>query len=96
MIPDELLRRYPRETLRWLRARLGLSQMALALALDANPNIVATWESHKHPISPRYREHLAALLAPQLATAEGAALVASLGWDGEGEGSGGRGRSAMK
>ena len=32
MTPDELLRRHPRAT---LRGRLGLSQMAFALCLDA-------------------------------------------------------------
>jgi hypothetical protein len=36
MTPDELLRLYPRETLRWLRGWLGLSQMALADELDTN------------------------------------------------------------
>ncbi len=31
MTPEELLRRYPRETLRWLRRRLGRSQLQFAL-----------------------------------------------------------------
>ena len=33
MPPDELLRRYPRETLRWLRGRLGADQVAFARQL---------------------------------------------------------------
>ena len=79
MIPDELLQCHPRTTLRWLRGRLGLSQLALSLDLDASEGIVATWESCRHPISPRYRAALATLLAPHLATAEGEAFVRSLG-----------------
>jgi DNA-binding transcriptional regulator YiaG len=79
---DELLRRYPRETLRWLRRRLGLSQLALALDLAARPESVAAWETRRHGISPPYRAQLAALLAPQLATPEGAAFARALGHGG--------------
>jgi transcriptional regulator with XRE-family HTH domain len=82
--PDELLRRYPRETLRWLRGRLKLSQEAFAERAEVQQHTVASWESHRRGISPRYRARLAALLAPHLATPEGAAFVASLGQGGEG------------
>jgi DNA-binding transcriptional regulator YiaG len=78
MDADELLRRYPRETLRWLRGRLGLSQMALALELDTGSNVVSSWESRRYAPSTAHREQLAALLAPHLATPEGAAFVRSL------------------
>ena len=79
MTPDELLQRYPRETLRWLRGRLGLSQLALALEIDANTRAVGRWEAGVHGIAPARRAQLAALLAPHLATPEGAAFVQSLG-----------------
>ena len=78
MTPDELLRLYPRETLRWLRGRLGLSQEALAFDLEVSQGTFAAWESRHHAISSPNRERLAALLAPHLATAEGAAFVQSL------------------
>jgi transcriptional regulator with XRE-family HTH domain len=79
MSPDELLRRYPRETLRWLRGQLGESQLAFAQHLGAATETVAAWEARKHPISPGYRERLARPLVPQLATPEGAAFLQSLG-----------------
>jgi DNA-binding transcriptional regulator YiaG len=82
MTPDELLRLYPRETVRWLRRRLGLSQLALADRLGANFNTVPNWESRRHAPSTAYREQLAALLAPHMATSEGEAFVRSLGRDG--------------
>ena len=78
MTPDELLRRYPRATLRWRRRRLGLSQFALADVLEAEFKTVARWESRRFGISPPHRARLAALLAPQLATPEGEAFVRSL------------------
>ena len=78
MTPEELLRLYPRETLRWLRGRLGLDQLGLALELGVGSSTVATWESRKHPVSPPYRARLAALLAPHLATPEGEAFARSL------------------
>jgi ribosome-binding protein aMBF1 (putative translation factor) len=79
MTPDELLRRYPRETLRWLRAQLGLTQLDLAHQLGANYNTVPNWESRRYAISPAYRARLVLLLAPHLATPEGAAFAQSLG-----------------
>ena len=79
MSPDELLRRYPRTTLRWLRGRLGLSQLSLAVLLNAAPTTVAGWEAGRHAISPARRLQLAAFLAPHLATDEGADFVRSLG-----------------
>jgi transcriptional regulator with XRE-family HTH domain len=82
--PDELLRRSPRETLRWLRGRLGLSQEAFAERVDVQQHTVASWESHRRSISPPHRERLAALLAAHLATPEGEAFVRSLGEPGEG------------
>ena len=83
MTPDELLRLYPRETLRWLRQRLELSQEAFGLDLDIRQETVAAWESRRHAISPPLRARLAALLVPQLATQEGEALIRSLGSGGE-------------
>jgi DNA-binding XRE family transcriptional regulator len=79
MTPDELLRRYPRETLRWLRRRLDVGQRGLGLLVGANSRSVAGWEAGQQPISPQYHGRLAALLAPRLATPEGAAFVRSLG-----------------
>jgi hypothetical protein len=79
MTADELLRRYPRETLRWLRRRLGLTQLALSLELDAYDGAVGHWESRKQGISPAYRTRLAALLAPHLAMPEGQAFAPALG-----------------
>jgi transcriptional regulator with XRE-family HTH domain len=78
MAPDELLRRYPRETLRWLRRRRGLSQLDLGLLAGAGGRSVARWEARDCRILPRYRERLAALLAPHLATPEGEAFLQSL------------------
>ena len=82
MTPDDLLRRYPRETLRWLRRRLGLRQQALAKYLGTVTETVAAWEA-RVAISPLHRARLAALLAPHLATPEGEAFVRSLGRGGE-------------
>jgi transcriptional regulator with XRE-family HTH domain len=79
MTADELLRLYPRETLRWLRGQLGLSQMALAERVGADVKTVSEWERQRRAISQRKRAQLAALLAPHLATPEGAAFVQSLG-----------------
>jgi hypothetical protein len=79
MTPDELLRLYPRETLHWLRRRLGLSQLALSLQVDAYDGAAGHWEVRRHRIAPPYRARLAALLAPHLATPEGAAFIQSLG-----------------
>ena len=79
MTPDELLRLYPRETLRWLRRRLGLSQLAFALHLEVSSTTLGRWEARRHGISDAHRAQLAALLAPHLATPEGAAFARSLG-----------------
>ena len=78
MTPDELLRRYPREMLRWLRGRLGLTQFNLALALGTDVASASRWETGRIPIGPRNRARLAALLAPQLATDAGTAFLAAL------------------
>ena len=79
MTPDELLRLYPRETLRWLRRRLGRSQLALALDWGVSTAAVGWWESRRQGISPEHRAQIAALLAPHLATPEGQAFARSLG-----------------
>ena len=79
MTPDELLRRYPRETLRWLRGRLGLRQWDLAIHLGTTGKTVGRWESRTYAISPAYRARLVVLLAPHLATPEGEAFARSLG-----------------
>jgi DNA-binding transcriptional regulator YiaG len=86
MTPDELLQRYPRETLRWLRGRLGLSQLAFALRVEAEPTTVARWERGRGRISLPHHRRLVPLLAPHLATAEGRAWLAALqaGRDGAG------------
>ena len=79
MTPDELLRRYPRETLRWLRQRLGLTQLDLALDLGAGEGTVGQWEVRRHCPSEKYWAQLAALLRPHLATPAGVAFVRALG-----------------
>ena len=78
--PDELLRRHPRETVRWLRDHLGLNQAAFAKRAEVQQLTVARWEDGRAPIR-RKSSHLrlAALLAPHLATPAGAAFVQSLG-----------------
>ncbi len=79
MTPDELLRRYPRETLRWLRGRLSVSQPGLATRVGVTPQTVAVWEARRKALAPHNRARLAALLAPHLATPEGEAFAGSLG-----------------
>ena len=79
MTPDELLRLYPRETLRWLRRRLGLSQFAFALEIGVGATTLGNWEARRHGLSDAHRAQLAALLAPHLATPEGEAFARSLG-----------------
>jgi transcriptional regulator with XRE-family HTH domain len=79
MTPEELLRLYPRATLRWLRGRLGLSQRELAGVLDLRSATVSGWEASRRSISAQPRAQLAVLLAPHLATPEGAAFARSLG-----------------
>ena len=87
MTPDELLRHHPRETLRWLRGRLGLSQMAFAERIAVSPQTLGAWEARLRTMGSASRARLAELLAPHLATPEGAAFARSLG-RGEGEGGG--------
>jgi DNA-binding transcriptional regulator YiaG len=77
--PDELLRLYPRETLRWLRRRLKLSQLDFALDHGIESSTLSAWESRRYSISPPHRARLAALLAPHLATPEGEDFARSLG-----------------
>jgi transcriptional regulator with XRE-family HTH domain len=79
MTPEELLRLYPRETLRWLRGRLGRSQLQFALDLGVGPTTIGGWEARRHAISDAHRAWLATLLAPHLATPEGQAFARSLG-----------------
>ena len=79
MTADELLQRYPRETLRWLRGRLGLSQLALARQLGADITSVNGWEAGRHRISRAHRVRLVPLLAPELATEAGRAWLRTLG-----------------
>jgi transcriptional regulator with XRE-family HTH domain len=83
MTPDELLLLYPRETLRWLRRRLGMSRADLARYLQATTAPVADWEAGAMVIAPLYHARIAALLAPHLATPEGEAFVHSLARGGE-------------
>ena len=85
MTPDELLRCYPRETLRWLRGRLGLSQPGLGTRVGVVPQTVAAWEARRRAIGPAHHARVVALLAPHLATPEGEAFAGSLG-RGEAEG----------
>jgi len=79
MTADELLQRYPRETLRWLRVRLGLTQLNLALALGTDVASASRWETGRLPIGPRNRARLVPLLAPELATDAGRAWLRTLG-----------------
>jgi DNA-binding transcriptional regulator YiaG len=79
MTADELLRRYPRETLRWLRGQLALTQSRLAMQIGVDLTTVRTWESRRNAIPPQQHPRLAALLATQLATPEGVAFARSLG-----------------
>ena len=75
---DEVLRRYPRATLRWLRGRLGLSPAAFAARLGASPEAVAGWEALGRAIAPHHQRRLLPLLARHLATPEGEAFLQSL------------------
>jgi DNA-binding transcriptional regulator YiaG len=84
MTADDVLRRYPGETLRWLRGRLVVSQEVLAGYLGTSAETIARWEDGRHAVSPAHRARLAALLAPHLATPEGEAFAGSLG-RGEGD-----------
>ena len=79
--PDELLRRHPRTTLRWLRGCLGLDRETFAAHLGTSPARVASWEDLGRAIEPRYQRRLLPLLSRQLATPEGAAFARTLGRD---------------
>ena len=79
MTPDDLLRRYPREALRFLRGRLGESQPIFAAHIGAATETVAAWETgHAAPSLP-YHRRIVRLLALQLVTSAGAAFVQTLG-----------------
>ena len=86
MTPDELLRLYHRETLRWLRGRLGESQLAFAAHLGAATVTVADWETGRAAPSLPYHRRIVRLLALQLVTPEGAAFARSLGRGEDAEG----------
>ena len=75
---EEVLRRYPRATLRWLRGRLGLSLEAFAARLRASPETVAGWEALGRAIAPQDRRRILPLLARHLVTPEGEAFIQSL------------------
>ncbi len=80
MTTDEMLRLYPRETLRWLGRRLGLTQLTLATLAEVAPTTPEKWERGQNAIGRvRNRRRLAALLASHLATPEGEAFARSLG-----------------
>lgn len=79
LTPDDLLLRYPRVTLRWLRGQLGLSRVAFAKRLGASHERVAGWEALGRAIEPRYHQRLLPLLACHLATPEGRVFARSLG-----------------
>ena len=79
MTPDELLRRYPRQTLRWLRRRLGLDQPAFAALVGVARQTVGAWEARHQGIAPANRQRIEPLLASRLATPEGEAFARSLG-----------------
>ena len=86
MTPEDLLRLYPRETLRWLRRRLGMGQPDLARYLGADTETVAAWEARGAALAPLHRARLATLLAPHLGTPAGAAFARSLGRGEDAEG----------
>ena len=50
MTPEELLRRYPRET---LRGRLGLTQARLAEWVGVEPQVATAWEARLRRDQPR-------------------------------------------
>ena len=78
MTPEELLRRYPRETLRWLRGRLGLTRETFADGLGVAAGTIQKWEVGR-PIGAETRRRLAIVLERHLATPEGAAFARSRG-----------------
>jgi hypothetical protein len=78
MTPDQLLRRYPRATLGWLRGQLSLSHAAFAAHLGVHPETLSSWEGLGRAIAPAAHRRILPLLARHLATPEGAAFVRSL------------------
>ena len=78
MSPDWLLQRHPAETIRWLRARLGLSRRALATRLEVSVEHVSRWENGRSRIVLAHHRRLVPLLAPRLATQDGVDFVQSL------------------
>jgi DNA-binding transcriptional regulator YiaG len=82
MSPDELLRRYPGATLRWLRGQQGLSREAFAARLRVSAETVAGWETLGRAIAPAEQRRILPLLARHLATPEGEAFVRSLHGEG--------------
>jgi transcriptional regulator with XRE-family HTH domain len=78
MPPDALLQRYPGETLRWLRGRLGLTQRAFAARIGADPKSVSRWEAGRARISLPMHRRIVPLLAQHLATPEGDGFARTL------------------
>ena len=78
MPPDALLQRYPSETLRWLRGRLGLTQRAFAARIGADPKSVSRWEAGLARISLPNHRRIVPLLAPHLSTCKGVAFARAL------------------
>ena len=76
--PDEVLRRYPRATLRWLRGRLRLSPEAFAAHLGTSSETVAGWEALGRAIPLDHQRRILPLLTRHLATPEGEAFIQSL------------------
>ena len=79
MTPEALLLHHQRETMRWLRGQLGLSQAVFARWLGATPTAAGDYEAGRRPPPLGHRLRLAQVLAPRLATAEGRAFVHALG-----------------
>ena len=86
MTPDEVLQRHPGETLRWLRGRLGLSQLAFAARVEASTKAVQGWERGRSRISLPYHRRIVPLLVPHLHSDEGRAWLAALGAGRDGDG----------
>lgn len=81
---EELLIAHPEEAVRWLRGRLGMSQLRLALLLGVSPSSGAKWERGRSGLQLRTRRSVAQLLGPLLDTSEGASWRATLEREGGG------------
>ena len=79
MTPDGVLQRYPRETVRWLRGRLGLTQLVFAARVGTSIKTVQGWEQGRTRIGLPYHQRLVRLLVPHLHTEAGRAWLATLG-----------------